>query len=148
MTPNTTPNLQPLFGYIPLIAQNQITGTNPGHDFTFGGTGIMTTIASGNNFGTRIELINIIATGTTTAGMVRLFIDNSKTNGFYPNTGIRLWKETPITATVASSSAQAFTNELVRTDGRPLLILPSGIILSATAEKAEGFNIICFGADF
>lgn len=150
-TPNSAANQSAIFSLTPVIAQNILFASGSPIKDDIGATGLanIRTIASGNNFGTRIELINITASGTTTAGVIRLFVDNSQAGGFYtPNTGVKLWREVLVTAVVPSATAVAYTTELVRIDGRALIILPSGQILKASTEKAETFSVICHGGDY
>lgn len=141
------PNNQPLFTYTPQIWQNIITGANSARDGTVN-TGVWTQIASGANYGSRIEFISLRATGTTTIGVCRLFIDNSKAIPAYPNTGIRLWNEVLVSAVVPTASVAAFSSEISRTDGRATLILNSGVVLSATMEKSENMIVMAHGGDF
>jgi len=92
--------------------------------------------------GARFEEIVITATGTTTAGMVRLFINDGA------NT--RLWREVPVSAITASATVAPFT-ATIRNDTRPdlpLLVLPPGWSLRASTEKTETFNVIAFGGAF
>src|SRR2546425_1009338 len=107
--PASTPNVSPLFVYNPILAYNIISGSTSQHDYVTIPTGIMpTVIASGNSWGTRIEMIQIRATGTTTENVLRLWIDNSKATPVYPTTGIRLWNEVAITAVTASATAVGY----------------------------------------
>lgn len=144
--PGQTPNFTPLFGYTPILASVQLSGTNSSRDGL--GTGTFFVVCSGNNFGTKIEYLTIRATGTTTTSVIRFFIDNTKVPSQY-NTGIRLWNDIAVTAVTSSNTASSYSSELSRNDGRPILILSSGQYLTATAEKGyEGINIFAHGADF
>lgn len=158
--PLSIPNASPLFTYTPVISHAFVSGVSNRRDYqgytgvdpgTFPATGAMwpTPIMSGNNFGTRIEFISIRATGTTVAGVLRLWIDNSKGLPSYPYSGVRLWNEIAITAVTPSTTAVAYSTEIVRSDGRPVLILPSGVFLGGTVDTfASGVNVICHGGDF
>ena len=145
-------NQAPIFTLTPRIWSNTITQSNPSKSNLQGQTGVWTTIASGNNFGSRIEYVKIIATGTNVAGVVRLFIDDSKCSpNPYVNTGYALFAETATTAVTASATAAGYSTELVRTDGRPLLVLSSGVLLTATSEKDDPnghYLIQAHGGDF
>ncbi len=152
---NTVANPTPIFSLIPVIGSNIITGSNPakGAGIGFGvATGNYTQIISGNKFGTRVEFLRIFNTGTNTAAVVRLFLDNSKVGtNVYSYTGIYLFQEVVTSAVTASATVAGYTSEITRTDGRPLCILPSGVILSATASAQDpngAYIVQAYGGDF
>lgn len=151
-TPNSTVNQAPLFTFTPVISSNNITVSNPSKSNINGQTGVFTTVASGNNFGTRIDYLRISNTGTNTAAVVRLFIDNSKTvPNFYSNTGIYLFQEVVTSAVTASATVAGYTNEVTRVDSRPIMTLPSGVLLVATASAQDpnGMYVIqAYGGDY
>jgi hypothetical protein len=111
----------------------QITDANANRD----GTGALESVLVAGGEGVRIDLIRAVATGTVTAGMIRLFL------AVEPD--VRLWKEIPVTATVPSATAEAFSVEYTPT--LPLLI-PAGWLLLASTQKAETFNVFAFGGTF
>jgi len=78
----------------------------------------------------RIDDIVVVATGTTTAGMVRLFL--------HDGTNARLWVELPVSAITPSGTVVAFNASLLN----QALILPSGWSLRASTNNAETFNVI------
>jgi hypothetical protein len=80
--------------------------------------------------GTRIDDITVIAQGTTTAGMVRLFINDG--------TNTRLFREIPVSAITASGTVAAFSSALTAL----ALVLPTGYSLQASTHNAESFNVI------
>jgi len=89
--------------------------------------------------GSRIDGLAFAARGTTTAGMIRLFIHDGTSN--------RLFAEIPVqavtpSATVAAWSARA-TPETA--DFMPI-VLGDGQTLKASTEKAESFDVIPFRA--
>lgn len=130
----TTPN----FADIPLVGLGQISAANTNRD----GTGTIVTIATAGASGSRIEEIVVQAAVTTTAGMVRLFLNDG--------TNTRLWREVPVTAATPSGTVAAF-RAMVRNDDRPdlpLLLLPTGWSLSAATNNAETFNVFAFGGSF
>ena len=94
-----------------------------------------TVFTAGAN-GSRIDVVDIVATATTTAGMVRLFI--------HDGSAAKLWKEIPVTAVTPSGTTPAFTYKLGIAEG---LILPSGYSLRAAPNNAEAFNVIARGGD-
>lgn len=126
-------NTQPVFTITPKVGMAQISVANTNRD----GTGTMETVLTGSTYGTRINRIEIQATVTTTAGMVRLFL--------HDGTNTRLWRETAVTAATPSATVAAFTANIVPTEP---LVLPSGYSLKAATEKAETFNIIAHAGEY
>jgi hypothetical protein len=94
------------------------------------GTGTIVNVETAGASGTRIDDIVIIATGTTTAGMVRLFL--------HDGTNARLWREVPVTAITPSATVQAFTATL----SSLALVLQTGWSLRASTHNAETFNVL------
>lgn len=107
-------------------AQGQVSTANTNRD----GTGTIATIFTAGSSGSRIDDITIIATGTTTAGMVRLFL--------HDGTNARLWVEVPVSAVTPSGTVQAWTSQLLNLS----LILANGWSLRASTNNAETFNIL------
>lgn len=103
------------------------------------GTGTLGTVFTAGSNGSRIDRIIAHATGTTTAGMVRLFV--------HDGTNARLWRELPVTAVTPSASVPAWSAEVVFPSNTPL-ILPSGWSLRASTHNAESFAVTAFGADY
>jgi hypothetical protein len=127
-------NLNPIFTLIPVIGCVEISTANTNRD----GTGTLGTVLTGAAEGTRVTKVTIQALGTTTAGMVRLFIDTGA--------AIYLWKEIPITAITGSASVAEFFYALELL-GERALILPTGYILKASTHNAETFNVIAEGGN-
>lgn len=128
----------PSFAATPLTGLAQISVANTNRD----GTGTLGTVATAGASGSRIEEIVIEATGTTTAGIVRLFL--------HDGTNARLWREVAVTAVTPSGTVLAFTAS-VRNDTRvdlPLLVLPTGWSLRASTHLGETFNVFAFGGSF
>lgn len=130
-----TANKHPIHINVPIVATVQIATANTNRD----GTGTLGTVLTGANDGTRIEKITIKATGTTTAGMVRLFIDNL--------TNVRMYKEISVTAITPSGTVEAFS-AVLELFGDDALDLPSGYILKAGTHNAETFNIVAEGGNY
>lgn len=101
------------------------------------GTGTIGTVLTAGAEGTLVELVRIIATGTTTAGMIRLFL--------HDGTNARLYAEVPVTAIVPSGTVQAFSAEYVPT--KPL-VLPTGWSLRASTHQAEEFCVTATGGNY
>lgn len=99
-----------------------------------GVTGTYGTLHTAGASGGRIDQINITATSTTTAGMVRLFVDNA------------LVKEVPVIAITPSGTQPAFS---VNVDFDNGLILEAASVVTANTHNAESFNLtVTNGGDF
>lgn len=127
----TTPN----FSATPQAATAVISTANTNRD----GTGTIATVLTAGASGSRIERVCVRATGTTTAGMVRLFT--------HDGTNARLLEEIPIAAQTPSGTAPAYGADLVFGDVRPLF-LPTGWSLRASTNNAESFVVTAFGGSF
>ncbi|HBY60991.1 MAG TPA: hypothetical protein DEH78_14305 [Solibacterales bacterium] len=127
MAANTTP----IFTLTPVIPVVQIATANTNRD----GTGTMGTLLTGATDGTRVDAIKIKATGTTTAGTIRLF--------YYDGTNVRLIAEFPVNAITVSATVPAFEATI------PMdIIVPSAKELRVSTEKAETFNVFALGGAF
>ena len=129
MSANTTPK----FIDAPIIGIAEISTINTNRD----GTGTMVVVATGTVAGQVIELVRVVAIVTTTAGMVRLFLNNGATKFLY--------KELTVAAVTASATVPAFEKEFVPTGGT--LTLPTGWTLEAATEKGEAFKVFAFGGN-
>lgn len=109
----------------------QISTPNPNRD----GSGTLGTVFTGRFNGTIISSITIVATGPTSQGMVRLFIDNSGTP--------TLLSEISIPATTPTGLVRAFALTV-----RPGLSLPNGCSLMASTEVGDTFNITALGRSY
>ena len=94
------------------------------------GTGTIATVFTGATNGSRIDDISIVATGTTTAGVVRLFISDG--------TNVRLWQEILVSAITPSTTVQVWSYTLLN----QALLLENGWSLQASTNNAETFNIL------
>ncbi len=106
-------------------AQAQVSTANTNRN----GTGTIVTVFTAGSSGSRIDDIYIVATGTTTAGVVRLFL-NDGTNTY-------LWKEVLVPAITPSTTVSVF-NAALLSQG---LILANTWSLRASTNNAETFNI-------
>jgi hypothetical protein len=104
----------------------QVSTANTNRD----GTGTIVTVLTAGSSGSRVDDIWVVATGTTTAGVVRLFINDG--------TNTRLWQELLVAAITPSTTVQVFNTALFN----QALILPSGYSLRASTNNAETFNVI------
>ena len=94
------------------------------------GTGTIVSVFTAGSSGSRIDDIYIVATGTVTAGVVRLFISDG--------TNIRLWQEILVTATTPSTTVAVWSYTLLN----QALVIPSGYSLQAATNNAETFNVL------
>lgn len=113
----------------PRSAVAQVSTANTNRD----GTGTLVTVFTGGASGSRIDDIVVQAVGTTTTGMVRLFLslDGGTTN--------RLFAEIPVSAVTPSATVQAFR---VAMQDMALLLPNNNALLRASTHNAETFNII------
>ena len=109
----------------PRSALGQVSTANTNRD----GTGTLASVLTAGSSGSRIDDIYITATGTTTAGVVRLFL--------FDGTNNRLWQEILVTAVTPSTTQQVWNYTLLN----QALILPVNYILKASTNNAETFNI-------
>lgn len=116
----------------------QVSTANTGRD----GSGTLATVftAASDNAGSRVDRISIHATGTTTSGMIRLFIENSA------GTSTRLFKEISVSPNTPSATTPAWSTQ-VNFDGG--LVLENGAKLKASTNNAETFNVsVLIAGDF
>lgn len=106
------------------------------------GTGTIGTVLTAGASGSRIDAVMVKATGTTTAGMIRLFVHNGTT--------AYLLNEIPVLANTPSSTAPAWEVQLNGSTMSQLfpIILPTGFSLRASTNNAETFNVLAVGGDF
>jgi hypothetical protein len=105
------------------------------------GTGTLGTVFTAGVSGSRIDRIVIRAGSTTTAGVVRIFVDTAST--------VYLWNEILVTAITPSGTVVSFERVLISPEpGVPLLILPASHILKFGTHNAETFDVMAIGGDF
>jgi hypothetical protein len=109
----------------------QISTANSGLD----GSGSLGTVITGASNGTLIKSVWIKAITNTDQGMIRLFVDDGGTKS--------LIKEIPVEARTKASINPAFET-LVDLN----FTLESGVILKASTQSANTFNIIAEGLDW
>ncbi|MFD0669727.1 hypothetical protein ACT80S_18555 [Ramlibacter sp. MAHUQ-53] len=128
----------PAYAATPKCGIGQISTANTARD----GTGTIGTVFTAGANGSRIDAIDLKATGTTTAGMVRLFIHNGTT--------AYLLTEVPVVAITPSATLPAWEALLNANSMSQVLpiILPTGYSLRAATNNAETFNVTAFGGDF
>lgn len=100
------------------------------------GSGTLGTIFTADAVdGSKITRIDICAQGATTAGVVRLFINNGSASF--------LWREILVPALTPSATIAAFMRPILEE-----LELPAGWSLRASTHNAETFNVHAWGADY
>jgi hypothetical protein len=122
----------PVFAVTPRIGAVQLSVANTNRDGT---TGTYGTLISAGNSGTRIAEIAVQATGTTTAGMIRLFTNDGTNN--------RMFDEISVAAASPTASVKATRISTTYTN----LTLPSGWSIRASTHNAEVINVFALGAD-
>lgn len=129
----------PLFAAVPRIGIAQISAANALRTSAAAPEG--TVFTPGAN-GSRVERVTIVGIGTTTAGMVRLFLVDNASNA-------RLLDEVPVSAITPSASVAAFRSVKLSSDAsQPYVLVPSGWSLRASTNNAETFMVLAEGADF
>lgn len=128
----------PSYAATPKCGLGQVSIANTARD----GTGTIATVFTAGANGSRIDAIDIKAVGTTTAGMIRLFI--------HDGTNAQLLTEIPVTALTPSATLPSWEAQLNTNSMSQVLpiILPTNYSLRASTNNAETFNVIAFGGDF
>lgn len=126
----------PAFTATPRAAQALVSTANTGRD----GTGTLVDVFAAGSSGSRIEHIDLAAIGTTTAGVLRLFLHDGSTS--------RLWKELLVTAITPSASVAVWATSINCSALSSLLLLPANWKLQASTHNAESFVVTAFGGDF
>ena len=129
---------QAQYAATPKCGVGQVSVANTTRD----GTGTIATIFTAGANGSRIDAIDLKAVGTTTAGMLRLFI--------HDGVNARLLTELPVVAVTPSAALPSWE---ARLNGNSMsqvlpLVLPTGYSLRASTHNAETFNVIALGGDF
>lgn len=109
------------------------------------GSGTIVSLLQAGAGGTRIDAIELVATGVTTVGNVKLF---TSTNGSTWN----YWTEVSVSAYTPSATVLPWSNRTtLRTtigDPEPVLLLGANEYLGFAPHNAEQFKGHAFGADF
>lgn len=101
------------------------------------GTGTIVDVTSGGASGSRIDKVRVSASGSTTAGIIRLFL--------YDGTNNYMIKEIPVTAITPSASVAVFEAEW---DADGLVLPTSSWKLRASTHNAEAFKVFAKGGNF
>jgi hypothetical protein len=127
---------EPAFAALPRCAVGQVSAADTNRD----GSGTLATILSAGAAGSRVERVRIQAAGTTTAGVVRLYI--------HDGSNARLIKEVMVTAITPSALVEAFSADVDFSGPDQVLVLPTGYSLQVSTHNAETFNCFAFGGDY
>ncbi len=125
----------PIFVQTPRHVCVAISTANTNRD----GSGTIGTIFTAGSNGSLVDHIDIVATGTTTVGVVRLYIHNGS--------AAFLWREFLVSAHPPSTSVMTWTRIVDCTPPENGLYLPSGWSLRASTHNAETFNVHVIGGD-
>lgn len=134
-------NEEPIFTRTPVLGQAEISTANTNLD----GTGTIVAVVNGGTDGVRVDHIEVKAEGTTTAGMVRLFLS------FDGGTTWHLWREIDVTALTPGATQQSFRDEIIMDislSDTPLLLENTNMVLGAAPHNAETFNVFARGGSF
>jgi len=122
----------PVFVGVPKTWQAALSAANTNRD----GTGTLVTVMSAGASGSRIDKLRVVASGTTTAGVIRYFL-NDGTNKY-------LYRERLVSAITPSATVAVFEDDVSLVDG---LVLPTGWSLMAAPHNAEAFKVFAQGGD-
>jgi hypothetical protein len=122
----------PSFASTPIADAVAISTANTNRD----GTGTLGTLHTAGN-GSRIDLIRIVAVGSTSQGVVRIFYDDGST--------VFLLHEILVDPITPSTVREVFMAEWIPTV--PLLV-KGGDLLKVSTHIGEGFNVFAIGGGF
>lgn len=117
---------QAQFVTTPQSAQVQVSVANTARD----GTGTLGTLYTAPATGTRVDDFYIKATGTTTAGMVRMFVSDG--------TNHRLVDEFAVSAITPSATVATWSYRATNLG----IVLENGWSLRFSTHNGEAFNIV------
>lgn len=123
----------PIYIGTPKTWQAALSAANTNRD----GSGTLVDVVSGGSSGSRIDKVRAVASGSTTAGVVRLYL--------YDGTNTYLVKEMLVSAITPGTAQDVWSGEW-DADG---LVLPNGTWkLRASTHNAEAFKVFAKGGDF
>ena len=139
MTANTSPifTLTPNVGLAALSATADAASATSGSTITPTASSFVTLFTAGTN-GSRVEEIDCTGTGTTVAGLIRIYI--------YNGTSYYLWQTVIVPAVVPSTT---LGNWNFTVPGVNNLVLKSGLTLVVSSTVASQLvNVVALGGDF
>lgn len=126
----------PQFTATPILKIGQVYTANTNRD----GSGSLIDLITGSVNGTKIEHIDIIASGSNSQGSIRFFINNGISTF--------LIKEKLVESTTATGAYEPYFTSLDFSTQDSQFIIPPNYILKAATYNAEPFNIIIHGGNF
>lgn len=126
-------NNAPIFVGTPKSPAVRISTGNTNRD---GATGSYATLLTAGANGAFYKSILVVAEGTVTAGVVRIF----KQDGGSGN--VELWKELLISAVTPGASQEVATAEWAPTSG---IVLSPGTVLKVSTHNSETFGVHAMG---
>lgn len=127
-------NTNPIFTGTPKDPQVRISTANTNRD----GSGTLGTIYTAGSNGAYFKGIRVQAEGTTTAGVVRIFIQNGGSGNN------ELIKECLIGAVTPSTTVEAASYEWYGPCGAGIVLAASSVLLAST-NNAETFCVMAVG---
>lgn len=92
-------------------------------------------VAAGSAPGSRVDRVRLQAAGSTTAGVIRLFVSDG--------TNVMLLREILVAAITPSATVEAWSQEITLN-----LVLANGWTLRASTHNAEAFKAFAYGGNF
>jgi hypothetical protein len=121
----------PVFAGTPKVWQQALSVANTALD----GTGTLADVLTAGASGSRLDRVRVKASGTTTVGMIRLFI--------YDGTNTYFYKDIPVAAVTPSASVQSWEADVTMA-----MDFPATWHLKASTNNAETFKIFGLGGDY
>lgn len=130
-------NVNPIFPFSISGTMVSVGTANTARD----GTGTMSTLYTGSVSGSRAMRIIITASGTTTAGVIRIFKND--------NTNTKLFDEILVPAITPSTTIKVFNYVYKMADGFPIDYLSDASWnIRISTNNAEGFNIFMLAENY
>jgi len=129
----------------PRAAVGNISTANTNFDGS--GAGMVTVFTAGAA-GARIESVAIQSTGTTTAGLVNIFVGTDAAANTATN--VHIYDQAAVTAVTPSTTVAPFTavrGPNTNADKWPLILGP-GQTLRASTTIAQSFRVVAIGGDY
>jgi hypothetical protein len=122
----------PSFASVPKVTSVSFSTANTNRD----GTGTIQTGFAAGASGSMVSRITITATGTTTAGMVRVYHFDGASNFVV--------KEVPVDAITPSATVEAFRAQI---EFNPPFFMPTGDGINFSTHNGEAFVAVVEGGD-
>lgn len=123
----------PIYVGTPKTWQAALAAANTNRD----GTGTLVDVVSAGSLGSRLDKVRVCASGTTTAGVIRLFV--------FDGTNSYLVREILVSAATPGTAQDVWAQD-IDLDG--LVLTNNTWKLRASTHNAEAFKIFVKGGDF